>query len=237
MDYEGRLESFYRQLPLEDATVIDVGAHLGRHAIPLAEQVGCAGVVHAFEPIPSIRRQLVERLEEAGINNVIIYPFALSAEPKKIQFHYIPDLPQESGIRARHIYNEPIGIPELVDLYARSLDDVFQGSEVDFVKIDIEGGELDMLLGARRILRIARPIVSFECGAASFLGYHDRPQEIFQLFHRSGYAVYSILGDRLPDEHSFREASYAQAYWDYVAFPLEKADMAPFLNAGEAGGE
>ena len=223
------LEAFYKQLPLAGATVIDVGAHTGRHAIPLAGKVGANGIVHAFEPIPPIRGQLVQNLESAGVYNCIVYPFALAAKPAPVQFHYIPNLPQESGIKPRHAYNAPIDPPQLLDLYAHTLDDVFPISDVDFLKIDIEGGELDMLNGASRTLTVARPIVSFECGAASFLGYHDRPQDLFRIFHDRGYAVHSILGEVIVDEQAFREAGYAQNVWDYVAFPLEKSGLAQFL--------
>lgn len=229
MDYETMLEVFYRQLPLAGVAVIDVGAHTGRHAIPLAAVVGDSGVVHAFEPIPSIRGQLVQNLESAGINNVIVYPFALASNASPVQFHYIPNLPQESGLKARHIYNEPTDPPQLLNLYAHTLDDIFPATHVGFIKIDIEGGELDMLQGAGRTLTTSRPVVSFECGAASFLGYHDRPQDLFRLFHDRGYAIHSILGDQIADEQAFREAGYAQNVWDYVAFPYEKAEFAQRL--------
>ena len=230
MDYEGLLEAFYRRLPLNGATVIDVGAHTGRHAIPLAALVGASGIVHAFEPIPEIRGQLAQNLESAGVNNVVVYPFALASKPAEVQFHYIPNLPQESGIKARHIYNSPTDPPKLLKLYAHSLDEVFPNTRVAFIKIDIEGGELDMLEGAFRTLTASRPVVAFECGAASFLGYHDRPQDLFRLFHFRGYAVYSILGSQITGEQAFREATHAQVVWDYVALPLEKAHLAQLLS-------
>ena len=229
MDFEKLLEDFYTQLPLTGATVIDIGAHTGRHAVPLANLVGDAGVVHAFEPIPVIRGQLAQNLESAGVNNVIVYPFALASKPEAVQFHYIPNMPQESGIKARHVYNGPTDPPQLLSLYAHTLDDVLPNVEVAFIKIDIEGGELDMLKGAGKTLTVSRPIVSFECGAASFLGYHDRPQDLFSLFHNRGYAIFSIVGDQIADEHAFREAGYAQNVWDYIAFPLEKAGLARLL--------
>lgn len=86
-----------------------------------------------------------------------------------------------------------------------------------------------MLEGASRTLTISRPVVSFECGAASFLGYHDRPQDLFRLFHDRGYAVYSILGTKITDEHAFRDATHAQKVWDYIALPLEKDNLAQLL--------
>lgn len=73
MDYEGLLEAFYSRLPLNGSTVIDVGAHTGRHAIPLATLVGASGIVHAFEPIPEIRGQLAQNLESASVNNALSF--------------------------------------------------------------------------------------------------------------------------------------------------------------------
>ena len=187
-------------------------------------------MIHAFEPIPLIRTRLISNLEQSAINNVIVYPFALSREFSQVQFHHIENLPEESGIKARHIYNMPPTTTHLIDLCTYRLDDLLPQVLPAFVKIDIEGGELDMLRGATAMLQRARPIVSFECGAASFLGYHDTPEDIFHIFRRADFSVYSIVGHHMIDAKMFREASHAQAFWDYVAFPAEKAHMAKFLN-------
>ena len=230
MDYEALLEAFYRRLPLTGSTIIDVGAHVGRHAIPLSECVGREGIVHAFEPIPDIRSLLIQAIGDAGASNIILYPFALSDEVGPVQFHYLPNDAGESGIKARQSYIKPDARPELLDLYTRRLDDITPISGIDFIKIDIEGGELNMLLGAQRTLTISRPIVSFECGAEAFLGYHDRPEDIFGMFHCRGYEIYTILGKQIPDAAAFRQASHAQETWDYVAIPFEKASLASCLS-------
>ena len=67
------------------------------------------------------------------------------------------------------------------------LDDLIPlGSKVSFLKIDVEGGELDVFLGASNLLETFRPIVAFECGALLF--------------------------------------------WDYIAFPFGKEDLAALLT-------
>jgi FkbM family methyltransferase len=229
MDFEAKLENFYRQLPLESATVIDIGAHVGRHAIPLAKLVGLSGVVHAFEPIPVIRSKLVANALAAEVNNIVIYPFALSDTDAMARFHYKPNLPEESGLKDRHIYNVEPGPTQLIDLQSHRIDTLFQSTEAAFVKVDIEGGELDMFRGSVKFLRHARPIVAFECGSASFLGYHDRPQELYQLFADIGFVVYSILGGKIESADTFKQASFDQNFWDYVAFPVEKTDLSRHL--------
>jgi FkbM family methyltransferase len=236
MDFEALLEAFYRELELSKKTVIDVGAHVGRHALPLAAKVGKEGIVHAFEPIPTIRSQLVANALAAGANNIIVYPFALSEVNGLADFQFIPNLPEESGLKARHIYNAVPDPVQLIPVQQHCLDDLLPEASVAFMKIDIEGGELDMLKGSRHLLRRARPIVAFECGAASFLGYHDHPQDLFQLFTDADYAVFSIHGDRIASPESFREKTFAQNYWDYIASPSEKcaAVMEAFTRRASA---
>ena len=234
MDFEAKLEAFYNELDLDRTSVIDVGAHVGRHALPLSRKVGREGVVYAFEPIPTIRGRLVANAVEAGANNVVVYPFALSDANGLADFRYIPNLPEESGLKARHIYNAAPDPVQLIPVQQHRLDDVLPEATVSFVKIDIEGGELDMLKGSGRLLRRSRPIVAFECGAASFLGYHDHPQELFELFAAQGYAVYSILGEKIEDADSFRQKSFDQNFWDYVAAPVELSPKIERIFAGLA---
>lgn len=220
MNFETMLEMFYRQLNLNGAEVVDIGAHSGRHAVPLSNLIGMDGICYAFEPIPSIRKTLCENLSLNGLNNTVVYPFALSSSTKRANFNFIPNLPEESGLQKRHIYNAvPEGIQE-IPVKVTTLDDILISREkISFIKIDVEGGELDVLRGAKRLMLKSRPIVAFECGAASFLGYHKTPDEIFQIFDSMGFKIYSITGDYIPNVESFARATTSQNYWDYIALP------------------
>jgi FkbM family methyltransferase len=235
MDFEAKLEAFYSQLPLQDAVVVDVGAHIGRHAIPLASHVGMKGVCYAFEPVPSVRQLLATNISQLGLNNTVILPFALGESNRIAEFNFIPNLPEESGLKKRHIYNaEPSGF-QLITVQVRRLDDVMPPStNVKFIKMDVEGGELDVLKGSLRILDAARPIVAFECGAAGYLGYDANPDEIFEIFSSRGYSVYSITGVRIADVKEFRHETTTQRFWDYIALPENDSDLAQLLTSGQA---
>lgn len=232
MNYEDQLERFYCQLDLRGATVVDVGANVGRHTLPLSHQVGVEGLVHAFEPVPSLRRDLNARLTEASVNNVVVYPFALASSRCVAEFNFIPNLPEESGLKQRHVYN---GVPdEFVKFQVGvfTLDELIGSNQATrFVKIDVEGGELDVLGGATSLLRIARPIVAFECGAGSYLGYHDRPDRIFDIFHSGGYEIHSLTGLHMHSVQAFAQATVEQKFWDYVAFPMESRQLSHHLRA------
>jgi len=160
-----------------------------------------------------------------------VSPYALSTAPGLAEFNFVPNLPEESGLKERKYYNAPPAPFEKIPVKVARLDDVLpEGAPVRFVKMDVEGGERDVLLGAPRLLDRCRPIVAFECGAASFLGYHDAPEEIYRMFATRGYRVYSITGEWIQDEAQFRAASYRQAYWDYVAFAEGDHALAALLK-------
>lgn len=225
------LAAFYGRLDLAGAHVVDVGAHNGRHAVPLAKQVGPRGMVHAFEPIPQIRQQLVLRLVAEGINNTVVLPFALADAPAVTEFVYKPACPEESGLRRRVVYNLGITPEELIPVQVCRLDDILPRAPVRFIKMDVEGGERDVLRGAVRILDESQPIVAFECGASGFRAYHDQPDEIFLAFSTRGYSVYTILGRRLETVEQFREAAFTQQTWDYIALPARDAQLHTLLTA------
>ena len=230
--FEALLERFYRRIPLEGAAVVDVGAHFGRHAIPLARRVGPAGCVHAFEPLPVARKILADRIDFAKVNNIVVHPFAVGRENAQTTFVVAEGRLEESGLRARAVFNPGSKItPREMPVTVVRLDDALPATlAVRFVKIDVEGGELDVLRGATALLDRCRPIVAFECGAAGYLGYHDSPAEIFDIFARRGYAIHAITGLRIADAAAFVQASHAQEFWDYVAFPPGDEQLARELE-------
>lgn len=231
MSFEDKLELFYSRLNLTGGNVIDVGAHTGRHTIPMARLIGDKGILMAFEPIPSIRTILGKNLQAANLNNVVIYPFALSSESQVAEFNFIPNLPEESGLKKRHIYNATPESFVKIKVPVKRLDDMVpRNMNIDFIKMDVEGGELDVLEGGGELLSRCKPVVAFECGAASFLGYHKTPEAIWKIFNMLGYVVYSITGDLMGGAEVFVKASYEQRYWDYLAFPPGKFQYNQYLD-------
>jgi FkbM family methyltransferase len=231
LGFETKLRVFYEQLELAGVAAIDVGAYSGLHAIPLARVVGPTGIVHAFEPLPKARAELVSNLVQASLHNVIIYPFALAAGSWLAEFNHVTNLPQESGLKQRHQYN---AVPEAIDpipVAVYPLDRfVSRENRVGFVKIETQGGELDVLRGATNLMSWHMPVISFSCGAASFLGYHDNPGEIFELLSAFKYSVHSIHGDRIASAEHFRDCSFEQRFWDYIAIPADRQYLSTFLS-------
>jgi len=138
-DYEHVLECGYRNLIASGDTVVDVGAHTGRHTAIFADLVGPNGLVLAFEPLPEARSLMEARGFGPQVRSL---PFALADIAGRAPFIHARGTPEESGLR-RKTYNRPDLVhPEEIEVDTRRLDD-FLGdfSRLAFVKIDVEGAD------------------------------------------------------------------------------------------------
>jgi FkbM family methyltransferase len=218
-DYEQMLEDFYSCLLFSGDVCIDVGAHVGRHTLPLARCVGPHGRIFAFEPIPAIAAQLRANIEGLpSLSSMVeLHQCALSDTTGEADFVLVHEAPGYSGLRPRH-YDAPV-TTEIIRVALRRLDDLaHEMPPIRFIKIDCEGAELQVLRGAPNLLTRDRPIVSFECGNASLESYDYDAGDLFDFFDAYGYEIRSITEKRL-NRAEFLNASDKQEYWDYIASP------------------
>lgn len=218
-DYEQMLEAFYTRLLTPGDTCIDVGAHTGRHTLPMAHCVNPGGRVFAFEPIPAIATDLREKLSASpDINGIVkLTQCALADVSGETDFTLVSNNPGYSGLLPRHYDREEQ--TKIIRVTLCRLDDfVAEIPTVRYIKIDCEGAELRVLRGAALLLKRDRPIVSFECGDASLESYDYDAGDIFDFWSIHGYGVQSITHQPL-DRAQFVDASARQEYWDYIAFP------------------
>lgn len=162
-------------------TVLDVGANFGGHAILFSHLVGRKGRVIAFEPVPDSFAALQENVElRARFPNISIFPLAVGnpAAATDTVLIRVPgdDFGQASlAIQSAGSWEGESNIRQY-SVSMTSLDadlSVQRLPRIDFVKVDVEGGELNVLKGAARTLARHRPLLYcevYEKWAASF-GY------------------------------------------------------------------
>ncbi len=134
------------------STVIDMGAHIGTHAVTMSNCVGPNGYVVAFEPHKKIYRELCMNLSLNECFNV--YPVRC-AIGKERGF---------ANLIHADLYNEGAAfiVPdEQGDTAVLKLDD-FDLINVSFIKIDVENMELDVLEGAIETIKNNRPLILIE---------------------------------------------------------------------------
>jgi len=140
----------------------DVGALFGFFSLAFALK-GADRRALAFEPNPSSRAKLEECLHLNPTANVEVFDFAVGLPDKVVEFergfHYtaITESParpgKEDSAQRETVAIKTISIDELIE---RNLD------PPDIIKIDVEGHEFDVLLGARKLLLARKPLLSIE---------------------------------------------------------------------------
>lgn len=116
----------------------------------------CFDYVITFEPLPANWECLQENLHRSGRENVTPFPFALSSDSTiRMSAQYSKEVLNSYG--AHWMKPEEDG-----DVLSVSLDNSFFWDQVDLIHLDIEGGELDALRGAEKIISEFRPVIALE---------------------------------------------------------------------------
>jgi FkbM family methyltransferase len=194
----------------EDSNCIDVGANRGT---VLEEMLRYAprGRHLAFEPIPALAEATQRRFPEVDVR-----PVALGAEAGRAEFVHVVDHEYLSGLRDRT--DGMRGPTRALDVEVARLDDLVPEDYVPaLIKIDVEGGERDVLLGARRTLATHKPVVAFEFGLGAADKYGAEPTEIFELFAASGLRIFDIDGNGPLSQEDFSASYRSGTIWTYLA--------------------
>jgi len=146
--YEREVESALSELITKETTFIDAGANVGYFTV-LASRL--AKEVYAFEPAPAVFERLSRNVALNGLGNVRAFQLALSKERGKLRLFESKISPGHDSTVKRFEHDRSI----LVD--AVSLDEVVDPSVREVVmKVDVEGTEMDVLLGALGLIRAGK---------------------------------------------------------------------------------
>jgi FkbM family methyltransferase len=146
--------------PKEGDVVIDIGAHMGRYTIIGAKRVGTKGKVVAIEANPSNFEMLNRNIKLNQLTNVISLNNAVYSKETKIKL-YLPG--EELGHTTYNTVMSDRARTEdkFVEVSANTLDYLLQLNEitdVNWVKIDVEGAEFEVLKGASNVLSKSKDI-------------------------------------------------------------------------------
>lgn len=174
----------------KQSVVFDVGANMGVVCHWFAER--CAHV-YAFEPHPGNISTLQSQMKLRNSSNITLHHYALGKEETQMQLHV-------KGFHGHHslgdVDNSPTVDKILVDV--RTMDSVFAELNLDrihFLKIDVEGFESDVLLGASLLLAQKKiDYVLFELQETLLQSIQRTSQEVFQILFDSGYQIIDLNG-------------------------------------------
>ena len=170
----------------KNSNTVDVGCHKGE-ILDLILKHAPAGNHFAFEPIPDFYNSLKSKYD----GRCRIFPFALSDAAGETTFNYVKNAPAFSGIKKRKYDVDKPDVEEL-HVQVETLDQIIPTDvKIDFIKIDVEGGEFGVLKGGLNLLNRNKPVVVFECGLGASDFYGTKPEELFDFL--AGECHYSIF--------------------------------------------
>lgn len=188
-------ERFLQQLTFGGETVFDVGGYEGIFTLFFARRVGPLGHVVTFEPNPRNVARIVENVRLNGFAQVLVRQLAVGAAPGRASLVFPADETArgslETGI-AEQIKQEH-GVLA-VDVELDTLDrQVAAGlPEPDFVKLDVEGLELDVLQGMRGLLEHRHPRLYIEIHGADAQRKLANLTAVVELLWTTGYDVLHV---------------------------------------------
>ena len=183
---------WWEDLVPKDGIVYDVGANTGDSTLWLADR---CKFVYAFEPSPLPFAVLQKRIE--GLQNVQAYPTGLfSVASRRTVFHYrhwtLLDVDEKDPRYHNTRYHpaQPSGLKGEFKANFTTLDIVTKlvgTPSPDFIQIDVDGHEYQVLLGGMGLLATKRPILYAEVGRYTMAQVGNSPEELFRYLDALDY--------------------------------------------------
>jgi FkbM family methyltransferase len=187
-----------RQLIRPGMTVVDVGANIGIYTRFFSRLVASSGHVHAFEPAPLNYMHLQENI--GYFRNVSLNQKAVGEKSGVIKLFFSDELNVD-----HRTFDSGDG-RKGVDVSAVTLDDYFNtGDRVDLIKIDVQGYELSVLKGAKRVLAENQDIkILMEFWPYGLAKAKVLPSQVIHLIHSLGFEIHTTTkskGGLFDDKH------------------------------------
>lgn len=190
-----------RDLVHPGAVCIDIGAAAGIYTVALSRLAGPTGHVHSVEPLPFANLRVARILNVGRAANVHQHAVALGAEPG-IDVMNVP-IGRFGLVTGRSFLDRTAGGPDPNVEFARHLTitvtvdtlDALCSREgidrLDFLKIDVEGAELQVLEGGKQVVDALHPAMLLEIEARHTARYRRTPGEVIAWMLDRGYTMYA----------------------------------------------
>ena len=200
--HEPMVQEALRRTLAGGATFYDVGANMGFMTLVGARLVGPAGVVVSIDPEPDNAAAIEANAALNGLATVTVIAAAAAAATGPVEVIGVRDMlwTRLAEVGEHPMERERLTVPGV------SLDDLVYEQGIhppDVVKIDVEGGELQVLAGMSRLLRERRPAIIAEM--------HGKNAAVCELLRDAGYGIVNLDGPESPERAGENAHLLAQA--------------------------
>lgn len=175
LEYDRLTKSILKRNISSETNCLDIGCHKGE-ILDIMLKYSPNGKHFGFEPIPYLFDDLIEKYK----NKATILPYALSDKSGFSTFQHVRNAPAYSGIKERKYAIEKPDINE-IKVELKTLDEIIPSDiKIDFIKIDVEGGEFGVLKGGKQLLKKFKPTIIFEFGLGASDYYGTNPSDLYK---------------------------------------------------------
>lgn len=204
--FELRTLRRYAQLIKAGDVVLDIGANVGAHTLPLAQLVGTTGKVFSFEPTAYAfaKQQANIALNPSLVSRISAHQMMLMAtDAAPLQESVYSSWPLEA---ADDLHSEHHGrLMETHGAVTGTLDSFVRNAgikHIDFIKLDVDGNENDVLAGANAVLEKSKPKIMLELAPYVYGSEPHKFDELLDDLWRMGYQISDMATGRLLPQNS-----------------------------------
>jgi len=171
----------------KDSVIFDIGANIGQHSIIFSLH---GAQVYSFEPNNFIFEQFIKSISLNKISNITPFNYGIAAEENIYDLYVNPkNVGNATLIKNSNFKHIKVNIKTLENFY-RQID------KVDFVKIDVEGFELEVILGNQGFFEKFKPFIWLEFTPDWYKDSKFSLTQLDEMIRKLGYRIYSFNNNR-----------------------------------------
>lgn len=205
--YEPELSIKMEEIIKEGDVVLDIGANVGGHALPLTKMVGSEGRVYAVEPTDFAFDKLQKNIEmNPEIRSRIspIKTFLTDTSKNNIPKSVSASWSIEGGMSDEKRNQLDMGFAkEITDATVLTLDELVDSlnlEKLNAIKLDVDGHEVEILKGAANTVEKFSPVFFIEFAPIHYEALKTTFHEQVELLVDYGYSFEDVLGKKLPSD-------------------------------------
>ena len=185
---------------MKDDVVFDIGSNIGAFTVPFAKKVGELGQVYAFEPQKVIYDLLQDNVNKNKLKNVKVFNVGIGKKKEELELNEIDyskvgnfggvSFKYDSSSFTKNIKNKKYKVK------ITNLNEFMEIEKCNFMKIDVELMELDILTGGKNFLKKFRPILWIE-------NHQFYPNEINKFLLENDYNAYWAYSNIFNESNHF----------------------------------
>jgi len=185
--------AFLRAVVKPGMAVVDVGANQGLYTLLLSDLVGASGSVVAFEPDRELFENLLQNCEANHARNVRAYQTAIGSLCGEATLSRSLLNAGDNRFAPGHRPDES----KSISVKVMSLDKILEGRPVDFIKIDVQGWELEVFRGMEQTLACNPHVkLHFEFWPYGLMKAGCEPTAVLTHLSQRGFSVYECRGQQ-----------------------------------------